>query len=212
MSSFSLNRFFDIAFILLKVSTEEEKEKGCLCLAPGMLDISDEKKQQTSFGVNVNAIPDQSNVTSPREEDNVVNNASKLPSFTNGTLNSNSDKAVNDTDPDVDVSIQPVNTLASAVNVTPGTGRSYATLEQNVDLNDCMPSVNMDNLKMLSLLDFAGQSAYYACHHIFFSPRAFFILVVDMTKDLSTVATEACTKEGLIYSNWTYAGKFLFLY
>ena len=58
------------------------------------------------------------NVNSPREENNVVNNASNLPSSTKGTLNLHSDKAVNDTDPDVDVSIQPVNTLASAVNVT----------------------------------------------------------------------------------------------
>ena len=64
---------------------------------------------------------------------------------------------------------------------------------------------------MLSLLDFAGQSAYYACHHIFYSPRAFFILVVDMTKKLDSKATEACKKEDqdLVYGNWTYAGNFL---
>ena len=80
---------------------------------------------------------------------------------------------------------------------------------RNINLNDCVPSVNMDNLKMLTLLDFAGHSAYYACHHIFFSPRAFFILVVDMTKDLRSVATEACPKKGLIYSDWTYAGRLL---
>lgn len=35
-------------------------------------------------------------------------------------------------------------------------------------------SVTEENSIMLSLLDFAGQSAYYACHHIFFSPRVFF--------------------------------------
>ena len=79
--------------------------------------------------------------------------------------------------------------------------------KQPVGINDCNPSVNEKDLKMLSLLDFAGQSAYYACHHIFFSPRAFFILVIDMTKKLTDVATEACREENLIYSNWTYAGK-----
>nr|XP_022316071.1 uncharacterized protein LOC111119843 isoform X2 [Crassostrea virginica] len=167
------------------VSTDEEKEKGCLSLNPGMLDRYDEKTQKTSVGVNVNVVPDQSNVTSPREENHVVDNASNSPSSTEGTFNPNNS--------------------ASAVYVTPGTGISYATLEQNIDLNNCVPSVNMDNLKMLGLLDFAGHSAYYACHHIFFSPRAIFILVVDMTKDLNSIATEACTKEGLIYSNWTYA-------
>ena len=143
----------------------------------------DGKTQKTSLDENGIVVHDQSNPTSPREKNHVVDNASNTPSSTEGTSNSNNS--------------------ASAVD---------ATLEPNVDLNDCVPSVNRDNLKMLSLLDFAGHSAYYACHHIFFSPRAFFILVVDMTKDLSTIATEACTKEGLIYSNWTYAGKLLVYY
>nr|XP_022305978.1 uncharacterized protein LOC111112629 isoform X7 [Crassostrea virginica] len=218
------------------VSTDEEKEKGCLCLAPGMLNILEENTQETSLSVNVNVVRDQSIVTSAREENNVVDVASRLPSSTEGTLNSNNDEVVDDTDPDVKNSIKPVNNLASNVNSpreennvvdvasslpssTEGTLNSNndevvddtdpdvneSIQPENVDLNDCVPSVNMENLKMLSLLDFAGHSAYYACHHIFFSPRAFFILVVDMTKDLSTVATEACTTKGLIYSNWTYA-------
>lgn len=72
--------------------------------------------------------------------------------------------------------------------------------------SDCVASTNENSLKMLSILDFAGQSAYYACHHIFFSPGAFYILVVDMSKDLKSYADRACDKEGLIYSNWTYAG------
>nr|XP_022291998.1 uncharacterized protein LOC111103214 isoform X2 [Crassostrea virginica] len=70
---------------------------------------------------------------------------------------------------------------------------------------DCKRSVSANNLKMLSLLDFSGHSAYYACHHIFFSPRTFYILVVDMTKKLDSVADEASIVNDLIYSNWTYA-------
>lgn len=77
---------------------------------------------------------------------------------------------------------------------------------QKLDLSGCEVSAHEDNLKVLSLLDFAGQSAYYACHHIFFSPRAFYILVVDMSKGLKRRADGACDKEGLIYSDWTYAG------
>nr|XP_022291294.1 uncharacterized protein LOC111102724 [Crassostrea virginica] len=241
----------------IMVSTDEEKERGCLYFTPGMVDILDENKQETSYGVNVNFVPDQSNVTRPGEENHVVDVVSSLPSSTEGTLNSNNYKVADDIDPDVNDSIkpvnnlasnvtspreenhvvviatslpsstedtsnsnndeividtdpsvkeyvQPVNNLASVVDMTPGTEKSIAMLEQNVDLNDCVPSVNMENLKMLSLLDFAGHSAYYACHHIFFSPRAFFILVVDMTKDLSSVATEACSNKDLIYSDWTY--------
>ena len=209
MNNFSINHFFDIVFVLLKVSREEEKEKGCLYLAPGMFDRLDEKTQETSFGVNVSVVPDQSNVNSPKEENNAVDIANSVPSSTEGTLNSSNDEVVDDTDPDVNESNQPINNSTTEADVSPE--RSYATLEQNVDLNGCVASVNMHNLKMLSLLDFAGHSAYYACHHIFFSPRAFFILVVDMTKELHSVATEACEKEGLIYSDWTYAGRLLFL-
>ena len=94
-----------------------------------------------------------------------------------------------------DESIEQVNDLPAAKDVC-----------LNIDINDCLASMNMENLKMLSLLDFAGHSAYYACHHIFFSPRAFFILVVDMTKELNSVAADACREKDLIYSNWTYAG------
>lgn len=77
----------------------------------------------------------------------------------------------------------------------------------SIDFSDCVASTNENSLKVLSLLDFAGQSAYYACHHIFFSPRAFYILVVDMSKDLKSHADRACDKEGFIYSDWTYAGR-----
>lgn len=78
--------------------------------------------------------------------------------------------------------------------------------EEEVDFKSCLATVNEDSLKMISLLDFAGQSAYYACHHIFFSPRAFYILVVDISKDLDDLATQACNEKDLIYSDWTYAG------
>lgn len=77
---------------------------------------------------------------------------------------------------------------------------------QQRDFSNCVASANESNLKVLSLLDFAGQSAYYACHHIFFSPRAFYILVVDMSVDLNSQAVKACDQKELIYSDWTYAG------
>lgn len=83
---------------------------------------------------------------------------------------------------------------------------SKAHFIQGWDFSDCVASTNENSLKVLSILDFAGQSAYYACHHIFFSPRAFYILVVDMSKDLKSHAERACDKDGLIYSDWTYAG------
>ena len=173
-----------------------------------MLEILEENTQEVPPCVKKDEVPDQSSVTSPRQT-HIVDKASSSPSFTEITLDSKIDKDPVVTDPEINESEQPVNNLTAAVNVSSNTEKYFATLRQNIDFNDCVASVNIDNLKMLSLLDFAGHSAYYACHHIFFSPRAFFILVVDMTKELNSVATEACRKEGLIFSEWTYAGRLL---
>lgn len=84
--------------------------------------------------------------------------------------------------------------------------RNNTTEQQTFNIENYTASVNEEKLMMLSLLDFAGQSAYYACHHIFFSPRVFFILVVDMSNDLDKAPTQACNEPDLIYSSWTYAG------
>lgn len=84
--------------------------------------------------------------------------------------------------------------------------RNNTKEQQTFNIENYTASVNEENLMMLSLLDFAGHSAYYACHHIFCSPRVFFILVVDMSKDLNDLATQACKETDLIYSSWTYAG------
>nr|XP_022307937.1 uncharacterized protein LOC111113935 [Crassostrea virginica] len=150
---------------------------------------------------NLTAVPGDSDVPIPRPI-HAVDKASSLSSYTKTTSINDEDIVV--TDPEINESNETVNILTAAVDVSPNTEECYPTLEQNIDFFDCVASVNMNDLKMLSVLDFAGHSAYYACHHIFFSPRAFFILVVDMTKDLSSVATEACRKKGLIYSDWTY--------
>ncbi|XP_062619258.1 uncharacterized protein LOC134280824 [Saccostrea cucullata] len=57
----------------------------------------------------------------------------------------------------------------------------------------------------VSLLDFAGQLAYYACHQIYVTPKAFFILVLDMTKRFEDVVDkEKDNQEGSIFSIWTY--------
>ena len=243
------------------MSTDEEKVKGCLCLTPAMLDMSEKITKETSSGVKEDVAPNNSDVTSTRQSQ-LVDKTSRSPSSTKVILSSNindvtdvSNPGVNEsnqlvdnltvvpgdsdvpiprpihavdkasslpssteitsiidedivvTDPEINESNETVNNLTAAVDVSPNTDECY-----NIDFIDCVASVNMNDLKMLSLLDFAGHSAYYACHHIFFSPRAFFILVVDMSKDLQKVATEACRKKGLIYSDWTYAGRLLFFF
>ncbi|XP_061195205.1 uncharacterized protein LOC133203440 [Saccostrea echinata] len=62
-----------------------------------------------------------------------------------------------------------------------------------------------ENIPTVSMLDFAGQLAYYACHQIYVTPKAFFILVLDMTKRFEDVVSkEKDNQEGSIFSVWTY--------
>ncbi|XP_061194055.1 uncharacterized protein LOC133202278 [Saccostrea echinata] len=59
--------------------------------------------------------------------------------------------------------------------------------------------------KKITMVDFAGQCAYYASHQIFLSPRAFFILVLNMEKKFDDkVGEEVCSQEGSIYKGWTH--------
>ncbi|XP_061190973.1 uncharacterized protein LOC133199113 [Saccostrea echinata] len=59
--------------------------------------------------------------------------------------------------------------------------------------------------KKVTMTDFAGQCAYYASHQIFLSPRAFFILVLNMEKEFDDkVGEEVCRQESSIYKGWTH--------
>ncbi|XP_062593366.1 uncharacterized protein LOC134254841, partial [Saccostrea cucullata] len=62
-----------------------------------------------------------------------------------------------------------------------------------------------DPEKKITMVDFAGQCSYYASHQIFLSPRAFFILVLNMEKKFDEkVGKEVCSQEGSIYEGWTH--------
>ncbi|XP_055999742.1 uncharacterized protein LOC125656545 [Ostrea edulis] len=72
------------------------------------------------------------------------------------------------------------------------------------DIGIILPNVSDKPVKTISLLDFAGQDAYYACHHIFLSPRSFYILVTDMSKELTEKPANALQTKDLVYSDWTH--------
>ncbi|XP_062620009.1 uncharacterized protein LOC134281585 [Saccostrea cucullata] len=68
----------------------------------------------------------------------------------------------------------------------------------------------IEKLPTVSMLDFAGQLAYYACHQIYVTPKAFFILVLDMTRRFEDVVSkEKDNQEGSIFSVWTYKAVFI---
>ena len=63
--------------------------------------------------------------------------------------------------------------------------------------------------KTLSMFDFGGQCAYYACHQIYLTRRAFYMVVVDASKRLGQVVDkEVCDQAGSVFSGWTYGGEF----
>ncbi|XP_061193243.1 uncharacterized protein LOC133201456 [Saccostrea echinata] len=65
--------------------------------------------------------------------------------------------------------------------------------------------------KTLSFFDFGGQCAYYACHQIYLTKRAFYIVVVDASKNLDDKVNEnVCDQKGTLFSEWTYGDYFVF--
>ncbi|XP_048765229.2 uncharacterized protein LOC125673020 [Ostrea edulis] len=69
-----------------------------------------------------------------------------------------------------------------------------------------------ENKRLISMTDFAGQVAYYACHQIYLSRRAFYLLVIDMSKNLKKEAydLERHNPIGSLFEKWTYEQYFVF--
>jgi hypothetical protein len=64
--------------------------------------------------------------------------------------------------------------------------------------------------QLLSIMDFGGQCAYYACHQVYLNRRAFYLLVLNMTKSFNEkVDRSLCDQEGTMFADWTYGGKFI---
>ncbi|XP_056015402.1 uncharacterized protein LOC130053005 [Ostrea edulis] len=68
-----------------------------------------------------------------------------------------------------------------------------------------------EDKQILSVVDFGGQCAYYACHQVFLSRRAFYLLVLDMSKSFSEKVDESlCEQNGTMFADWTYGGYVMF--
>lgn len=67
-------------------------------------------------------------------------------------------------------------------------------------------STNQHLRPRITVLDFAGQSLYYAFHQIYLSPKTLYILVVDMTKRHCDRVPETEEECGSQFESWTYEG------
>ncbi|XP_062596685.1 uncharacterized protein LOC134258119, partial [Saccostrea cucullata] len=78
---------------------------------------------------------------------------------------------------------------------------------------EIIEQVNTTNVdaKTLTFFDFGGQCAYYACHQIYLTRRAFYVVVVDASKRLDQkVDKEVCDQDGSVFCGWTYGDYFVF--
>ncbi|XP_056015094.1 uncharacterized protein LOC125676204 isoform X4 [Ostrea edulis] len=81
--------------------------------------------------------------------------------------------------------------------------------------SDCLKDLPVDTDKvgkqLLSVVDFGGQCAYYACHQVYLSRRAFYLLVIDMSKAFDEkVDPKLCEQTGTMFTDWSYGEYLLF--
>ncbi|XP_048769292.2 uncharacterized protein LOC125675587 isoform X2 [Ostrea edulis] len=78
-------------------------------------------------------------------------------------------------------------------------------------LKDLPANTDKEGKQLLSVLDFGGRCAYYVCHQIYLNRRAFYLLVIDMSKAFDEeVDPLLCMQEGTMFTGWTYGEYLLF--
>ncbi|XP_062590495.1 uncharacterized protein LOC134252075 [Saccostrea cucullata] len=107
-------------------------------------------------------------------------------------------------------------TLAELRNVTSTVGLEvYEDIFEVLRDQGCLRALaehsNKEGKELLSIMDFGGQCAYYACHQVYLSRRAFYILVIDMSKQFKEkVDKKLCDQAGTMFTDWTYGEYLLF--
>ncbi|WAR02074.1 SGS4-like protein, partial [Mya arenaria] len=66
------------------------------------------------------------------------------------------------------------------------------------------------NPPLVSVWDFAGQNLYYSTHHFFLNKRSIYLLLMDMTKQLSDLVEESESLAGLVHEKFTCLDAFKF--
>lgn len=84
-------------------------------------------------------------------------------------------------------------------------------MSEIIDAVKKIPKENQNHPR-ITIVDFGGQSMYYAFHQIFLSPKTFYILVVDMTKKPDEQVYAKVDKCGSRFLTWTYKGNLLKLF
>ena len=89
--------------------------------------------------------------------------------------------------------VQPYEDFQLKIDTTAGLKEKVEQCLQGLKLNDDVKAKEV----ILSVWDFAGQDLYYASHSVFLSHRAVYVLVHNLSKDLSAPA-EPSAKQGAL--------------
>lgn len=71
---------------------------------------------------------------------------------------------------------------------------------------DAIEQIDKNPGPRITVIDFAGQSQYYAFHQIYLSPKTIYILIVDMTKSPDAIVPDTDGESGSRFKSWTYRG------
>ncbi|XP_062618155.1 uncharacterized protein LOC134279765 [Saccostrea cucullata] len=168
----------------------------------GILEVADDDSPLKTF-IRINAadlkpkISGEVDISNPNK--NKDNSKLKSPDKERGEIYSREEEKVELPSPPTEVK-EEVNTVEVMASV-------LSSEAQKMVKDEIFQKIlsEKENLPTVSMLDFAGQLAYYACHQIYVTPKAFFILVLDMTKRFEDVVDrEKDNQEGSIFSVWTY--------
>lgn len=67
--------------------------------------------------------------------------------------------------------------------------------------------IHYDKRNTVDILDFAGESDYYASHQIFLRAQCGYILVLNMAEDLDSSPPRTIS-HSMMYKEWTNRGKY----
>ncbi|XP_062568068.1 uncharacterized protein LOC134230315 [Saccostrea cucullata] len=150
----------------------------------GILEVADDDSPLKTF-IRINAadlkpnISGEVDISNPTE--NRDNSELKSPDKERGEIYRREEKKVELPSPPTEIK-EEVNTVEVMASV-------LSSEAQKMVKDEIFQKIlsEKENLPTVSMLDFAGQLAYYACHQIYVTPKAFFILVLDMTKKFEDV-------------------------
>lgn len=129
-----------------------------------------------------------------------------LPSVKVGDTDKKENKLVSikvETSSSLQQSTDRISLISNEIHQNVNGNEKYAIMAK---IMDAIEQIDKNPGPRITFIDFAGQSQYYAFHQIYLSPKAVYILIVDMTKSPDANVPDTDGKAGSRFKSWTYRG------